>query len=61
MVDGGNGHSGRNSPELHFGLGANVSPQDVFAVEIIWRNSKGEMNKSNIDVAAGWHNLYLPY
>ncbi|TDE29425.1 CRTAC1 family protein [Flavobacterium ranwuense] len=59
FVDGGNGHSGRNSPELHFGLGKNNN--EIVSVDLTWRNSKGIIKKSKINLNNGWHTIYLPY
>jgi hypothetical protein len=40
FVDGGNGHSGKRSPELHFGLG-NAGTEREVKVEIRWRDPDG--------------------
>jgi hypothetical protein len=39
QVDGGNGHSGKRGPELHFGLG---SAKDA-EIEITWRDRSGQI------------------
>ena len=40
QVDGGNGHSGKRAPEVHFGLGNLVAKIDL-DVEICWRDARG--------------------
>lgn len=59
-VDGGNGHSGRNSKEVHFGLG-DVSKQTPVEVEILWVSAEGEAVSSTINLTPGWHKVVLPY
>ena len=39
-VDGGNGHSGKRSPDIHFGLGA-VAPGTTADVFVNWRGGDG--------------------
>lgn len=41
QVDGGNGHSGKRGPELHFGLGRATEAE----VEITWRDRSGQVRK----------------
>lgn len=41
QVDGGNGHSGKNAPEIHFGLGK-TGQSDPVEVEIAWRDPEGK-------------------
>ncbi len=56
QVDGGNGHSGKRSPDLHFGLNkidANLK------VEVSWRNSQGKVNQQILSLAPGWHTIEL--
>jgi ASPIC and UnbV len=40
QVDGGNGHSGRRAPEVHFGLGK-ITQWEELAVELHWRGEQG--------------------
>lgn len=40
QVDGGSGHSGKRSPELHFGLGS-VPPSAMLRVSLKWRDAGG--------------------
>lgn len=56
-IDGGNGHSGDRSQDLHFGLGkAGPSPMRV---EIAWRDSRGVVHRTDLQLAAGWHTVLL--
>jgi len=59
QVDGGNGHSGVRSPELHFGLGAQPESQPV-QVEIRYRDRSGRAGVLNLDLDPGWHTVVLP-
>ena len=52
-VDGGNGHSGRRSPELHFGLGPLDPAVRALDVELRWRQRDGtvrEKRLSSVDI-----------
>ncbi|MCY1021110.1 CRTAC1 family protein [Pyxidicoccus sp. MSG2] len=58
QVDGGNGHSGKRSPELHFGLGR----QDASAklnVEVAWRDGTGRPHHQSLNLTLGWHTIVL--
>jgi len=55
QVDGGSGHSGKRSPEVHFGLGAVNQPVKV---EIRWRDAGG-VNARTETLAPGWHTITL--
>ena len=55
-VDGGGGHSGRRSPEIHFGLGPITSP---LTVEIEWRDLHGRPRRNSLQLAPGWHTVKL--
>jgi enediyne biosynthesis protein E4 len=64
ISDGGNGHSGRRSPEVHFGLG-DLAIGTKIPVCIRWRNNLG-IHQLRIEVAAGlsgspdgWHSIVL--
>jgi hypothetical protein len=58
QVDGGNGHSGSRSQDLHFGLGA--TPMDApLALELSWRDGDGQAHRQTFELTAGWHTLYL--
>jgi hypothetical protein len=56
QVDGGNGHTGKRSPELHFGLGADDKP---VRVEIKWRDANGTPRQETHQLSPGWYTLAL--
>jgi hypothetical protein len=58
QVDGGNGHSGRRSPEIHFGLGA-WSEDTLLPVEIDWRDREGRIQNVRLPLFPGWHTIRL--
>jgi hypothetical protein len=58
QVDGGNGHSGKRSADVHFGLGS-VPLEAPLPVEINWRNGNGEVQKQKIQLKPGWHTVIL--
>lgn len=58
QVDGGNGHSGKRSPDLHFGLGG-TSPEAGLKVQIKWRDPSGSVHDQNIQVHSGWNTVVL--
>jgi enediyne biosynthesis protein E4 len=58
QVDGGNGHSGRRSPEIHFGLGSWEKSKPV-PVEIEWRDRNGKIQQRSMQFALGWHTVRL--
>ena len=53
QVDGGSGHSGKRSPDLHFGLG-DVGPGASLGVTISWRDESG-IHHRTLRLAPGWH------
>jgi hypothetical protein len=55
-VDGGSGHSGKRSNEVHIGLGE-VSG-DV-SVSITWRDRDGEAHQQDLTMSTGWHDFQL--
>jgi hypothetical protein len=55
-VDGGSGHSGKRSPELHFGLGQIDEP---VTVTLAWRDASGQPRRETVALAPGWHTLLL--
>jgi hypothetical protein len=57
-VDGGTGHSGRRSPDIHFGLGATEKSKPV-QVDIQWRNMEGKIHQSTLPLEPGWHTIEL--
>lgn len=58
QVDGGNGHSGRRSPEIHFGLG-HTSADALQKVLIEWRSLDGILRSATVMLSPGWHTLVL--
>jgi hypothetical protein len=58
QVDGGNGHSGKRSPDLHFGLGDWPEGREV-AVQLQWRDAAGRIGQRKIMLAPGWHTILL--
>jgi hypothetical protein len=57
-VDGGTGHSGRRSPELHFGLGE-IDKTAKLRVELRWRGSDGQVREHTTELSPGWHTVLL--
>lgn len=57
-VDGGNGHSGKRSPDIHFGLGR-IPPDTELTVEVRWRDAEGRGHKELLRLRPGWHTLVL--
>ncbi len=57
QVDGGNGHSGKRSSEIHFGLG-NISGRAALEVEVAWRDATGR-HERRFRLAPGRHTLLL--
>jgi hypothetical protein len=58
QVDGGSGHSGRRSPDVHFGLGA-WDKTKVVQVEIKWRDRAGGVQQTSLQLEPGWHSIQL--
>lgn len=72
QVDGGNGHSGVRSPDLHFGLGAPPGAEEpaldevdeideVGEVEVTlaWRDGSGVPRRQTLRLTPGWHTVVL--
>jgi hypothetical protein len=59
QVDGGNGHSGVRSPELHFGLGE-LTAGDEIRVAIDYRDRRGRPATLTLRLPPGWHTVLLP-
>jgi hypothetical protein len=57
-VDGGSGHSGKRSPEVHFGLGE-MAPNAVLDVTLCWRSPTGSVHKKSLELTPGWHTVLL--
>lgn len=58
FVDGGSGHSGKRSPEVHVGLGV-IAPDTPVRVTVSWRTSSG-LQRETFVVRPGWHTVRLP-
>lgn len=58
QVDGGSGHSGKRSPDLHIGLGE-IPPDTMLRVSLAWRNSSGQVIRKQISIKPGWHTVEL--
>ncbi len=58
QVDGGNGHSGKRSPDVHFGLGE-VAPGVKLPVEVNWRDASGKVHQQTFQLSPGWHTIIL--
>jgi len=56
QVDGGSGHSGKRSPELHFGLGEYAGPVQV---SLRWRDAGGRPRAETLRLTPGWHTILL--
>lgn len=57
-VDGGSGHSGKRSPDLHFGLGSLPSDTNL-KVDIDWRDTTGQLRHNALQLQPGWHTVRL--
>lgn len=58
QVDGGNGHSGKRSPDLHFGLGG-VSIGTPLRVDLAWRDPSGQVRRETLNLQPGWQTVQL--
>lgn len=58
FVDGGNGHGGRRSSDVQFGLGK-LPPEANLLVEIRWRDEKGQVRQQEFNLKSGWHTILL--
>jgi len=57
QVDGGNGHSGKNSPDIYFGLGE--VPSEMLRVVFDWRDRSGTIHHKETLLTPGWHTVLL--
>jgi enediyne biosynthesis protein E4 len=55
-VDGGSGHSGKRSNEVHIGLGNVSGPLNV---HLQWRDNSGQLHQQDIQTTTGWHTFQL--
>ena len=58
QVDGGSGHSGKRSSDLHFGLGQ-INPDTPLKVELAWRDGSGKVERRTVWIKPGWHSIEL--
>lgn len=56
-VDGGSGHSGKRSHEVHIGLGERVV--GPVRVHLQWRDRTGQLRQQDLQMSTGWHALRL--
>jgi len=59
QVDGGNGHSGKRSNDLHFGLGDGLPRGTLVQVDLQWRDPDGQAHQETLRLPAGWHTVQL--
>jgi hypothetical protein len=57
-VDGGSGHTGSRSPDIHLGLGELPADSEV-TVELIWADGAGGMASKEMTLKPGWHTVSL--
>lgn len=55
-LDGGSGHSGKRSTDVHIGLGQVSGPLDV---QLSWRDRDGHVHRQELQLTPGWHSLQL--
>ncbi|MGH3991635.1 MAG: ASPIC/UnbV domain-containing protein, partial [Pseudonocardiaceae bacterium] len=55
-VDGGSGHSGKRSHEVHIGLGDVAGP---VTARLSWRDRTGQVREQELQLTTGWHSLQL--
>jgi enediyne biosynthesis protein E4 len=58
QVDGGNGHSGKRSPDLQFGLGQ-FAGNNLISVELRWRDARGVQQETIQLAPGGWYTILL--
>jgi enediyne biosynthesis protein E4 len=58
QVDGGSGHSGKRSSDLHFGLGR-ISADMPLKVDIAWRDGSGKVERKTVWLKPGWNSIEL--
>lgn len=57
-VDGGNGHSGKRSPDIHFGLG-HLPSSTSLSVNLRWRDPRGQIHEETRQLMPGWQTIDL--
>jgi enediyne biosynthesis protein E4 len=58
QLDGGNGHSGKRSSDLHFGLGP-LPSDTTLQVDLRWRDAAGHPQRETLRLPPGWHTVLL--
>jgi hypothetical protein len=58
QLDGGNGHSGKRSHDLQFGLGR-IGALDAVPVALRWRDERGMVHEARLQLRPGWHLITL--
>jgi hypothetical protein len=58
QVDGGSGHSGKRSADVHFGLGQ-ISADTPLKVDLAWRNGSGKIEQKTVWLKPGWNTIEL--
>ncbi len=58
QADGGTGHSGKRTPEIHFGLGR-TGPGTALRVEVRWRDGEGRPRATTLRLPPGRHRVVL--
>ncbi|MFF4457582.1 CRTAC1 family protein [Streptomyces goshikiensis] len=56
-VDGGGGHSGKRSTDVHIGLGKDV--KGPLPAMITWRDRSGTVHEEQLKLTPGWHGVQL--
>jgi enediyne biosynthesis protein E4 len=55
-VDGGSGHAGKRSQQVHIGLGDATGP---LSASITWRDRTGQVRQETLQLVPGWHDVHL--
>lgn len=58
--DGGSGHSGKRSPDIHLGLGGHAGGVPV-RVDLHWRDPGGQVRQTTLNLKPGWHTVVLSW
>jgi hypothetical protein len=56
-VDGGSGHAGKRSTDVHLGLGDGVT--GPVQVHLQWRDATGQVRQTDLQLTPGWHRVQL--
>jgi enediyne biosynthesis protein E4 len=57
QADGGSGHSGKRSADVHIGLGR-LPPDTPVLVDVAWRTPSG-VHRASLTLPPGWHTVRL--